>query len=113
MGFKSQKFIYSRASIICLPSYREGFSKSLIDAAASGIVSVTTDVPGCRDAVLKNKTAFLIQPKTVIPLVNALERLIKSKKLRVKMGQSAKKFAYKKFDVNIVNQTLDNLQKIK
>jgi len=107
LGFKSQKYIYSKASIICLPSYREGFSKTLIDAASSGIVSVTTDVPGCRDAVLKNKTAFLVKPKTILPLVNSLEKLIKSEVLRVKMGQEAKKFAYKKFDVkNIVNQIL-------
>jgi len=107
LGFKSQKYIYSKASIICLPSYREGFSKTLIDAAASGIVSVTTDVPGCRDAVLKNKTAFLVKPKTILPLANSLEKLIKSEILRVKMGQEAKKFAYKKFDVkNIVNQIL-------
>tara|TARA_B100001057_G_scaffold499937_1_gene612608 strand:+ start:2381 stop:3544 length:1164 start_codon:yes stop_codon:yes gene_type:complete len=107
LGFKSQKYIYSKASIICLPSYREGFSKSLIDAAASGIATVTTNVPGCRDAVLKNKTAFLVKAKTIIPLVNYLERLIKSEALRVKMGREAKKFAYKKFDVkNIVNQTL-------
>ena len=86
---------------------QRGFSKSLIDAAASGIVTVTTNVPGCRDAVLKNKTALLIRPRTILPLSNSLERLIKSEALRLKMGQAAKKFAYQNFDVkNIVNQTL-------
>ena len=113
LGFKSQKYIYSNASIICLPSYREGFSKSLVDAAASGIASVTTNVPGCRDAVLKNKTAFLVKPKTIKPLVYSIERLIKSEALRAKMGQKAKKFAYKKFDVkNIVNQILKIYKKL-
>ena len=55
--------LYSRSHIICLPSYREGLPKSLVEAAAAGRAVVTTDVPGCRDAIIVNKTGLLVPLK--------------------------------------------------
>ena len=55
--------ILRNCSIVSLPSYYgEGLPLILIEAASSGRPIVTTDHPGCRDAVLKNKTAFLVKP---------------------------------------------------
>lgn len=54
VGYKKDIINYlNKASIFCLPSYREGMSKSLIEAAMSGLPIVTTNVPGCRDVVKK------------------------------------------------------------
>ena len=54
--------LYASAHIICLPSYREGLPKSLIEAAAASRAIVTTDVSGCRDAIIPNKTGLLVPP---------------------------------------------------
>ena len=54
---------YADANIVCLPSYREGLPKSLIEAAACGRAVITTDVPGCRDAITKDITGLLVPVK--------------------------------------------------
>ena len=60
IGFQNDiQKLYASSHIICLPSYREGFPKSLMEAAAAGRAVVTTDVPGCRDAIIPNKTGFI------------------------------------------------------
>ena len=50
--------MYKDIDIVCLPSWREGFPKVLMEAASLGLPVITTDVPGCRDAVIENKTGF-------------------------------------------------------
>ena len=103
LGFTSNilKF-YKKASIVCLPSYREGFSKSLIEASACGIPIVTTNVVGCRDVIKDKKSGLLCKPKNVNSLKNKIEFLIKNKKIRTKYGNFAAKTARKNFDVKIV-----------
>ena len=103
--------LYSKSHIICLPSYREGLPKSLIEAAAAGRAIVTTDVPGCRDAIIPNETGILVPSKNVKKLADALERLIKYPKLRITMGKAGRKFAEKEFPINkIVQKHLDIYQ---
>ena len=79
--------MYENSSIVCLPSYREGFPKCLIEAANFGIPTVTTDVPGCRDAIIPNKTGLLVEPKNYLSLANGLKKLIKDEKLRKSFGE--------------------------
>ena len=52
--------IVKNSTIVVLPSYREGLPKSLCEAAACGRPVITTNVPGCRDAIIPNKTGFLM-----------------------------------------------------
>ena len=68
--------LYAKSNIICLPSYREGFPKSLMEAAAAGRAIVTTDVPGCRDTILKNKSGLFVKPKDTRDLAKKLQLLI-------------------------------------
>ena len=56
--------LYYNSHIICLPSYREGMPKSLLEAAAASRAVVTTDVAGCRDAIIPNRLAYLYLQKT-------------------------------------------------
>lgn len=94
--------VYTRSAIIVLPSYREGFPKVLIEAAACGKPIVTTDVPGCRDAILEEKTGLLVPAKNSDLLAKAIEILLKSKKMRDKMGKRARKFAEISFNIDSV-----------
>ena len=91
--------LYSKSHIICLPSYREGLPKSLIEAAAASRVIVTTDVPGCRDAIIPEKTGLLVPIKDPLKLADALQWLIEHPKERVAMGQAGRKFAEKEFTI--------------
>ena len=69
-----------------MPSYREGFPKTLIEAAAASRAVVTTDVPGCRDAIIPNKTGLLVPVKNSLKLADALQQLIENPKKRVEMA---------------------------
>ena len=74
LGFqKNIADLYSQSNIACLPSYREGLPKSLVEAAACGRAVITTDVPGCRDAILPNKTGMLVPIKDAKALANAID----------------------------------------
>lgn len=96
---------YSEANIICLPSYREGLPKSLVEAAACGRPVVTTDVPGCRDAITPEKTGFLVPVKNATALADAIEILIQDANLRKSMGQAGRALAEEVFAIEkIVEQ---------
>lgn len=94
--------LYAKSNIICLPSYREGLPKSLIEAAAASRAVVTTDVPGCRDAIIPNKTGILVPVKDVDKLAEAIIWLIQNPSKRVKMGKAGRKLAEEKFQIKKV-----------
>jgi glycosyltransferase involved in cell wall biosynthesis len=85
------------ADIFCLPSYREGFGSSVIEAAACGIPSVGSNIYGLNDAIIDDITGILVPVKSVKSLQLALQKLINDKKLREQMGFMAKKRAIEKF----------------
>ena len=91
-----------------MPSYREGFPKTLIEAAAAGRAVITTNVPGCRDAIIPNKTGLLVQPKNSKKLADAIQYLIQNPKLRTSMGDAGRELAKKEFQIeNIIQGHLD------
>jgi glycosyltransferase involved in cell wall biosynthesis len=99
---------YKKSSIICLPSYREGLSKSLIEAAALGIPVVTTNVVGCRDAILPGITGEICKVKDVKSLSDKLEILILDKKKRSLYGTNARKFAEREYGLDkVINKNLN------
>ena len=85
--------------ILVLPSYREGFPKVIMEAAATGIPVVTTDVTGCRSAVVHNETGLIVPPKDAKALENSIRKLLDSPALRSAMGKNAREFAKLNFDV--------------
>ncbi len=78
---------FGASAIVCLPSYREGLPKSLLEAAACGRPIVTTDVPGCREVVLDGDNGYLVPARDVPSLVLALTRLIGDPEQRRLMGE--------------------------
>jgi glycosyltransferase involved in cell wall biosynthesis len=94
--------VFRKTSIVCLPSYREGLPKCLLEASASGLPIVTTNVIGCRDAIINKKTGLLAKVKNVNSLVNKLSFLIKNKNIRSKYGKNGRDFAIKNFDLDVV-----------
>ena len=79
--------LLAASHVACLPSYREGLPKSLIEAASAGRPIVTTDVPGCREVVTHMVNGLLIQPRDVTALATAIEKLVNDPQLRESMGK--------------------------
>ena len=100
--------IYQDSAIVCLPSYREGFSRVFQEAAAIGLPIVTTNVVGCKDSIIPNKTGFLVKVKDFQSLKKKLEILILDKKKRLMFGKNGRKLAEKEFDINnVLKRNLD------
>lgn len=100
--------IYSHAHIVCLPSYREGLPKVLLEAAASGRAIVTTDVPGCREVVIERENGLLVPARESLPLAEALRRLITDSELRQSMGRKGRAMAEAEFSIQqVVARHLD------
>ena len=103
LGYKKDiRGTIHQSDIIVLPSYGEGFPKILIEAAACGKAIVTTDVSGCRDAIIPGITGLLVQKKNTEELVAAIFFLINNKKKYTSMCKKARKFAEDSFDVTSV-----------
>jgi glycosyltransferase involved in cell wall biosynthesis len=78
------------ASVFCLPSYREGLSKSLLEAAATGVALVTTDAPGCREVVQHERNGLLVPVGDAQALADAVLRLLGDAPLRARLGAAAR-----------------------
>ncbi len=109
---KRMHLIIPKSTIVVLPSFREGLPKVLCEAAACGRVIITTDVPGCRDSIIKDETGLLIPRDDSSALIRALTKLLDNPENLYIMGKKGRKFAEKMFDVNkIVNQHMKIYQK--
>lgn len=106
--------LFSSTHIVCLPSYREGLPKALIEASAAGRAIVTTDVPGCRHVVEDGVTGLLVPARQVEPLADSIGRLIADPGLRSRLGAAARARAEAKFGIDqIVSETLHLYSRMK
>lgn len=90
------------AHLVVLPSYREGLPKVLLEAAACGRAVVTTDVPGCRDAIDPGVTGVLVPVRNAAALADALKGLINDPARCQTMGDAGRALAERAFDVRQV-----------
>ena len=97
--------LLASALIFVLPSYYpEGLPKVLLEAAASGVPIITTDHPGCRDAIVNRKTGLLVPIKDPESLASAILELLMDNNLLINMGKNARSLAEKSFkDSSVVN----------
>ena len=107
-GFRADiASVLQQASIACLPSYREGLPKALLEAMAASLPCVTTDVPGCREAVRHCDNGLLVAPRDAKSLQQALLRLIRDPDLREQMGKRGRARVEADFaSQHVIRQTL-------
>jgi len=85
--------ILAGAHVVCLPSYREGLPKSLLEASAIGRPMIASNVPGCREVVRDGITGLLVEPRDAVALADAMLRLGLDPTLRARLGRAARERA--------------------
>jgi len=94
--------VLAAAHVVVLPSYREGLPKVLIEAAACGRAVITTDVPGCRDAIDPGETGLLVPARDANALAQAILQLLADPERFAALGRAGRALAERAFDVNEV-----------
>jgi glycosyltransferase involved in cell wall biosynthesis len=123
LGFREDiPHLFSDSNIVTLPSfYGEGLPKTLIEAAACGRAVITTDHPGCRDAIEANQTGLLIPIKNAVALADSIEYLIANPAIRNNLGVAGRNLAEREFNIEnvvdkhikIYNDLLFNVESLK
>lgn len=92
MGWQDEpeKFL-AAMDVFVLPTYREGFGVVNIEASAMELPVITTDVPGPQESVAHRQTGILVPAKTIDPLIEAMEELIKNPDLAKRLGKFGRK----------------------
>ena len=103
-GFQSDPLpYYAAADCVVLPSYHEGMSNVLLEAAAIGRPVITSDIPGCREAVEDGKTGFLCKPRDAGSLYEQMCRMAASSSAeRQAMGRAAHEKMAREFEKQLV-----------
>ena len=87
------------ADAIVHPSYHEGMSNVLMEAAATGRPAITTDISGCREIIDKDVSGFLCKPRSRESLCEAVDRFVKlDANSRKAMAEAARRYVEQKFD---------------
>ena len=99
--------VLAQAHIVCLPSYREGLPKVLLEAASCGRPIIATDTPGCREVVRNGENGLLVPVRSTVELSDAIQSLIENPELRQKMGARGREIVVSEFAVvKVVSETL-------
>ena len=86
------------ADCVVLPSYREGLSRVLLEAAAMQLPAIATDVPGCRDVVVEGQTGLLCRPRDAQDLARRMAEMIAFEPaVRERMGVAARSHVCRNF----------------
>ena len=99
------------ADVFCLPSYREGFGSTIIEAAACGIPAIGSKIYGITDAIIDGETGILVEKGNVHDLASAMLELAENDYLRKKMGAYAMKVAIEKFKPDYISKELVSILK--
>lgn len=96
--------LYRAASVVVLPSYREGCPRALLEAAATGRPLIAFDVPGCREVVLDGQTGWLVTTRNVKALAaRMLEANTMATNQLASLGKNGRALVERRFSVARVN----------
>ena len=97
--------LYAASDIVVLPSWREGLSRALIEAAAMERPIITTDVPGCRDVVDHGVSGLLVPLRDARAIELAVRLLMENPELARRFGKAGRQKVVAEFQVSLVNES--------
>ena len=102
------------ASMDCyvLPSYREGFGMTVIEAETMALPVIVTDIPGPTDGMIRGKTGFIVTKKSVDSLQTAMFEMINSPETRDALANNARDFAVSNFEQNTLFKKYMKIERI-
>lgn len=104
---------YRAMDVYVLASHREGFPRSAMEAAASGLPIVATDIRGCREVVEHDRTGLLVQPRSAAALQSAIGTLVGDPRLRAAMSSAARAHSIVEFDQKrVIATTLETYDRL-
>lgn len=104
---KDPVIFYQQCSVFVLPTYyREGIPRTILEAMSTGRAIITTDWPGCREAVIDGENGFLVSPRSVEELANKMQTLISDRSLVKSMGEQSFQYCRNEFEVSTVNEAM-------
>jgi len=110
---EDMRALFATVDVVVLPSWREGLSRALIEAAAMERPIITTDVPGCRDVVVHGVCGLLVPPRNPEALRLAIVLLLQQPQLARAFGKAARARVAAEFQVDLVNQrTLEQYRQL-
>jgi glycosyltransferase involved in cell wall biosynthesis len=96
--------LFRKVDVVILPTYYgEGLPKCLLEAAASGLAIVATDMPGCRELVTHEEDGLIVPPRDADALTSTIARLHDDQPLRARLGAAARAKVLAYFDSRLVN----------
>ena len=105
--------VYAGFDIFVLPSHREGFPRSAMEAAASGLPVIATDIRGCRQVVAQRQSGLLVPLHDPVRLAAAIEELVRDPVLRRQMGSAGRRKAEAEFDDrSVVSKSLQAYERV-
>lgn len=90
--------------VLVLPSYREGLPAVAIEAGATGMPLIMTDVPGCNSLVEENKNGYLVEPRSSSSIIEAIEKILKNKSRLREFGKHSNHIMTTKFSIEKISQ---------
>ena len=112
-GYQSDmKRFYAMASCVVLPSYHEGMSNVLLEAAASGRPLITSDIPGCREAAEDGVSGYLCPARDADALCEAMRRFVElPDNCRGELGRRGRERMEQRFSKTaVVAETIKHLE---
>ena len=102
------EYYYALMDIFILPSYREGFPTSVLEASAVKLPIITTRVTGCIDSIIEGETGLFVE-HNIESIVEAIEKLYKSKCLRKSFSTNGRRFVEMNFEQHIIWEEIEKL----
>ena len=95
---------YASADCFVLPSYREGFPNTVLEAGAMGLPSIVTDINGSREIIHEGENGMVVSPKDADALLQAMVAMMCNKDARLRMAGNARKVVANRFEQEYVRK---------